>query len=144
MFMKPNVLALTLFLARVGFGGASLIGGDSDFKPITISAHDDSIHGSFIPYGAHATAILVDDKDGKKRDILLGYDDPLQYKNDTDYGHPYFAPVVGRYANRIRNGTFTIPITKDASGPNPYQIINNEHNGAHPLTTRPTKLLNPV
>ena len=30
-----------------------------------------------------------------------------------------------RYANRIRNGTFTIPISKDASGPNKFFVPRN-------------------
>lgn len=36
---------------------------------------------------------------------------------------------AARYANRIRNGTFTIPVTKNASGPNKFQIPKNENNG---------------
>ena len=31
-----------------------------------------------------------------------------------------------RYANRIRNGTFTIPISKDASGPDKFFVPRNE------------------
>lgn len=33
---------------------------------------------------------------------------------------------LSRYANRIRNGTFTIPISKDASGPNKFFVPRNE------------------
>ena len=55
---------------------------------------------------------------------------------------PDLIPVVKRrYANRIRNGTFTIPISKDASGPNKFFVPRNESEypfGAtalHSLTT---------
>lgn len=46
----------------------------------------------------------------------------------------FFAPIVGRYANRIRNGTFTIPVSKNATGPGElYQVPKNEHNGTNSL-----------
>lgn len=35
---------------------------------------------------------------------------------------------MSRYANRIRNGTFSIPIRKDASGPNKFFVPRNEGN----------------
>ena len=37
---------------------------------------------------------------------LLGFDNKTNY--GTDKAHPYFGPQVGRYANRIKNGTFSI------------------------------------
>ncbi|KAK0490853.1 galactose mutarotase-like protein [Armillaria novae-zelandiae] len=90
-------------------------------------APDGSAMASFIPLGAAATNLWVKDKNGRFRDISLGYD------NLTDPNHPNFGPVVGRYANRIRNGTFTIPISKDASGPNKFQVPKNENNGTNSL-----------
>jgi aldose 1-epimerase len=49
----------------------------------------------------------------------------------TDPDHPVFNAIVGRYANRIKNGTFSIPITKTAqpAGPGVYQIPTNDHGG---------------
>ena len=72
----------------------------------TISAP--GINASFIPYGARLTNLFVNDRDGKPQDVVLGYDDTKQYVNDTETVHTYFGPIVGRYANRIKNGTFTI------------------------------------
>lgn len=100
---------------------------------IKITAPDGSAKANFIPFGATATNFWVKDKHGSFRDILLGFDNLPLYQSDA-LGHPYFGPVVGRYANRIRNGTFTIPISKDASGPGKkFQIVTNEHDGLDTL-----------
>ena len=96
----------------------------------------------------------VKDKYGQFRDILVGFDNLVRFVTvlptpDTDgcagtmqtnyeTERDFFAPIVGRYANRIRNGTFTIPISKDASGPGEkYQVPENEHNGASAVSTVP-------
>ena len=55
-------------------------------------------------YGAKVMAIIVPDKDGNKGNIVLGYDSAYQYIN----GNPYFGAIIGRYANRIADGQFTI------------------------------------
>jgi aldose 1-epimerase len=55
-------------------------------------------------YGATLVSIRVPDRDGKTADICLGFDsfDPYPAKS------PYFGCVVGRYANRIAKGKFTL------------------------------------
>jgi len=94
---------------------------------------DGSAIAQLIPFGATTTNFWVKDKFGKFRDILLGFDNHTLYQSQAE-GHPYFGPVVGRYANRIRNGTFTIPVSKDASGPGKkFQIVENENNGTDTL-----------
>lgn len=55
-------------------------------------------------YGAKITWIEVPDRDGKKENVTLGYD---TFEGTRD-GDPYFGSVVGRYANRIANGRFSI------------------------------------
>ena len=76
------------------------------FQKYTISAP--GINASFIPYGARLTNLYVNDKNGFPQDIVLGYDDTRQYLKDTETDHTYYGPIVGRYANRIKNGTFTV------------------------------------
>ncbi|KAJ6515741.1 galactose mutarotase-like protein [Mycena sanguinolenta] len=100
---------------------------------VNITAPDGSAKASIMPFGATTTNFWVKDKDGNFRDIILGFDNHSLYQSQAD-GHPYFGPVVGRYANRIRNGTFTIPISKDASGPGKkFHIVENENNGTDTL-----------
>ena len=94
------------------------------FTKYTISAP--GINASFIPYGARLTNLYINDKNGSPQDVVLGYDDATQYLNDTETVHTYFGPIVGRYANRIKNGTFTV------NGVTSH-IPENEHNGADTL-----------
>lgn len=78
----------------------------SVFTKYTITAP--GINASFIPYGATLTNLFVSDKNGISQDVVLGYDSGTAYLHDTETNHTYFGAVVGRYANRIKNGTFTI------------------------------------
>ncbi len=55
-------------------------------------------------YGAIITSIMVPDKRGKLEDVVLGFDNLKQYTEPN----PCFGAVIGRYANRIKNATFTI------------------------------------
>ncbi len=94
-----------LFL--LGFLALRTLAATSDpnpFETLTIEAPDGSISANFIRAGAHITNLFVKDKAGVFRDIILGYDDRSLYLSDP--AHPYFGPVVGRYANRIKNGAF--------------------------------------
>ncbi|PBL02369.1 galactose mutarotase-like protein [Armillaria gallica] len=125
------MLCLSLiFLSTLLLHGAPQVLTDP-FEIVNLTAPDGSAMANFIPLGAAATNLWVKDKNGRFRDILLGYDNLTMY--ETDPNHPNFGPVVGRYANRIRNGTFTIPISKDASGPNKFQVPKNENNGTNSL-----------
>jgi aldose 1-epimerase len=58
-------------------------------------------------YGGRVVSLVVPDKDGKPTDVVLGFDNIAQYtdtlNSPTDYGSS-----VGRYANRIQNGKFTL------------------------------------
>ncbi|EEH44504.2 uncharacterized protein PADG_00793 [Paracoccidioides brasiliensis Pb18] len=56
----------------------------------------------------------------------VGPDDPKQYKIDTNTNHTYFGCVVGRYANRIKNGSFELEGVK-------YNISKNENNDSQTL-----------
>lgn len=72
-------------------------------------------------YGGIITNILVPDKNGKNGDICLGFDDMKGYATNG----PYLGALIGRYANRIANGRFTI----DGKT---YQLdINNGPNALH-------------
>jgi len=55
-------------------------------------------------YGAILTSLEVPDRRGKVEDVVLGFDDLAGYLA----GHPYFGATVGRVANRVAGGEFTL------------------------------------
>ncbi len=77
---------------------------------------------SVITYGATLTRVEMPDKAGKMGDVLLGYDSLEQYVKDSA---PYFGAIVGRVANRIAKGTFTL------DGKTYHTAINNGPNTLH-------------
>ncbi len=72
--------------------------------------------------GATVTEINVPDKKGKFANVVLGFDDVAGYQSDKNQ---YFGCTVGRVANRIANGKFTL------DGKEYKLAINNEPNHLH-------------
>lgn len=57
-------------------------------------------------FGAHVVSLWVPDRDGRYDDVVLGHKSLDEY---IDYrGERFISCVVGRYANRIANGQFTL------------------------------------
>jgi len=74
-----------------------------------------------INYGGIITHILTPDKHGKQADIVMGFDNLQAYLDP----HPFFGAIIGRYANRIGNASFTLDGKK-------YQLaVNNGPNHLH-------------
>ncbi|WP_129714131.1 aldose epimerase family protein [Pedobacter sp. SYP-B3415] len=64
-------------------------------------------------YGTIINSFEIINKDGKKQDIVLGFDTIDGYLSDAYLAnYPYFGAIIGRYANRIANGSFSIDGTK--------------------------------
>lgn len=57
-----------------------------------------------IDYGAIVTSVETPDRDGKLKNITLGFDNLASYEQR----HPYFGATVGRYCNRIAGGKFSL------------------------------------
>ena len=76
-------------------------------------------------YGAKIVSIEVPDKAGKLADVTLGYKSGEEWLK----GDPYFGAIVGRYANRIAKGRFTLDSVE-------YKLALN--NGANSLHGGPT------
>ncbi|HYZ23904.1 MAG TPA: galactose-1-epimerase, partial [Rhodopila sp.] len=79
----------------------------------------------FISYGGRLTRILAPDRRGHAADILLGFPTLADYEAKGG-GHAfYFGALVGRYANRIAHGRFTL------EGHEYTLPINNPPNSLH-------------
>ncbi|TXT11241.1 hypothetical protein VHUM_01992 [Vanrija humicola] len=95
---------------------------DAGLKVVTLKA--EGIEASFIPYGARLTSLRVPDRTGEWREVNVGYADAAQYHKEK--GNAYFGAVVGRYANRMAHGRFTV-------AGETYQVTNNDHDGQNAL-----------
>ena len=82
-----------------------------DGTPVTLAQLQDEAGHLFrvMSYGATLTSIRTPDRSGSIDDVLLGFDD-LEHYCDTGLqaNWPYLGATVGRYANRIAEGRFTI------------------------------------
>lgn len=72
-------------------------------------------------YGATLVALKVPDREGQFDDVLLGYDTLEGYRQSTFY----VGSIIGRYANRIAKGRFTL------NGREYKLAVNNGENSLH-------------
>ena len=83
-----------------------------------------------ITLGAAIRTLQVPDHTGRRVDVVLGYDTPDEYQKQE----LYFGAVVGRFANRIANGQFSLDGEQ-------YQLTCNDrknhlHGGANGFSQR--------
>jgi aldose 1-epimerase len=81
--------------------GYTAFGEQADLYRLTNSR---GIDLAITNYGAALVELHVSDRNGNKRDIVLGFDSFTDYLNHNDY----FGAIIGRYANRIAGGSFLI------------------------------------
>jgi aldose 1-epimerase len=72
-----------------------------------------------ISWGAVVQSVRVPDRDGRMAEVVLGYDTLDGYERDT----AYFGAVVGRFANRIAGGRFSLDGVE-------YQVPCNDRGNA--------------
>ncbi|MHB8862349.1 MAG: aldose epimerase family protein [Pirellulaceae bacterium] len=84
----------------------SLFGKTADGQQVDlytcINAH--GLIMKVMTYGAIVVELQAPDRQGKLENITLGFDKLAGYMGD----HPYFGATVGRYANRIAQGKFSL------------------------------------
>lgn len=80
-------------------------GATSEGTPVTRhTLRNGTAEVSIISYGGTIQSLRVPDKDGKLGDVVFGFDSIDGYLGE----HPYFGALVGRYANRIAKGEFSL------------------------------------
>lgn len=72
-------------------------------------------------FGGIIVSLKVPDRQGVIDDVTLGFDSLQSYVDK----HPYFGAIVGRYANRINKGTFSL------NGKTHQLSVNNGKNSLH-------------
>ena len=91
----------------------------ADIHVYTLNSGD--IEVRVMDFGAHLLSVRTPDRTGKVQDVVLGFDSIDGYMTRNGYQ----GAIVGRYANRIARGQFTID-------GNHYQIpVNNGPNALH-------------
>lgn len=99
------------------FGVAS---DESEIVRFTL-VNDNGMQVNILSYACAVQSILVPDKDGIHRDVVLGYDRAEYYEKGTCY----FGAFVGRYANRIKDASFSL-------NGKTYELEQNDgHNHLH-------------
>ena len=62
------------------------------------------VSATVITYGATLQALVAPDREGRRADVIVGYDDLKSFVTNPNY----FGVTVGRYANRIAKGHFSL------------------------------------
>lgn len=104
-----------------------LVGKMPDGTPIDLYAlADGRIEARIMNYGGYLVSLKVPDRSGKLEDVVLGFDTLDQYvTNNYSNNTAFLGPLVGRYANRIAHGSFTLDGRK-------YSLpLNNGENSLH-------------
>jgi aldose 1-epimerase len=113
--MRRNAYFATLFAAAslaavgqenahhpIGVAGFGRV-GDTSVQIYTLTnAH--GIEARIMTYGATLVSLKTPDRAGHSKNIILGFDTLDSYVA----GVPYFGGTVGRYANRIAGGQFSL------------------------------------
>ena len=91
--------------------------------------NDHGLMVRFLSHGGIITEIDAPDRDGRLRDVVLGFNTLAEDKAKS----PYFGALVGNYTNRIAKGRFTL----DGKV---YELpINNPPNSLHGGTLGSTR-----
>jgi aldose 1-epimerase len=82
---------------------AGMLANGTAVEAVTLT-NSQGVSARILSFGATLQSLIAPGRDGKRADIVLGYDDVSGYE-----AHPNFLGVtVGRFANRIAGGKFTL------------------------------------
>ena len=89
--------------------------------------NSDGVEVKIMTYGATIQSLKTPDAHKRFANIVLGFPtlDDYVTKNSAPLAGPYFGSIIGRYANRIAKGTFTL------DGKTYTLAINNPPNSLH-------------
>lgn len=76
-------------------------------------------------YGCIVTSIETPDRNGDNADVVLGYESLEKYLS----GHPFFGAIAGRYANRIKDGKYSLDNVEFRLETNEPPTVQHLHGG---------------
>src|SRR6266542_6629059 len=114
---EPGNRQMTCVLLQSEFGKMS---DGTEVKLYTLK-NQRGLVAKITNYGAILTELHVPDRNGRTANVVLGFDNLEQYTK----GHPGFGATIGRVANRIAKGTFTL------DGKDYTLALNNGPNHLH-------------
>ncbi|NYF34111.1 aldose epimerase family protein [Sphingopyxis sp. JAI108] len=94
---------------------------DGRSVPAVTLTNANGISARVIALGATLQSVVMPDRDGKKADVALGYDNLADYIDQPQY----FGSTVGRFANRLAGGRFKL------DGKTWQTPVNNGANALH-------------
>lgn len=124
----------TVLAAEASRAPAGTLADGTAIESITLK-NGQGVSATVLTYGATLQKLAGPDRNGRIADVLLGYDDLAGYVD-----HPnYFGVTVGRYANRIAGGRFTL----DGKS---YQLplndkVNSLHGGGKGFDKQPWRVV---
>jgi aldose 1-epimerase len=104
---------------------------DGRSVPAVTLTNKAGVSATVIAYGASLQSLVMPDRSGKRADVVLGYDTIDEYLKTPQY----FGSTVGRFANRIARGRFSLD-GRDYRVP-----VNNGKNSLHGGTVGFDKVL---
>ena len=127
--MKRMIILLSAALTAACTGGeqdGQTLSGlkRSDFRSeadgkktdLFVLKNDNGMEVCVTNFGGRIVSVMVPDRNGVMRDVVLGFDNIGDYRTvPTDFG-----ATIGRYANRINQGRFTLDGTE-------YQLPQNNY-----------------
>jgi aldose 1-epimerase len=135
----PSLLATAMVLAtpavaadakRAPFGKMA---DGTAIEAVTLS-NAKGVSVRIMTWGATIQSLMVPDRTGKTDDIALGYDTAAEYAQKPQY----FGASIGRYANRIAKGKFTLDGKTYTLAVNDGP--NHLHGGLHGFDKHPWKI----
>lgn len=117
LFFTGLVNSQKLTIEKTNFGNLS---SGEEVRLFTLR-NSQGMQVGILDYGGIITSLLAPDRKGQYEDVVLGFDHLADYETRN----PYFGALVGRYANRIAGGKFSL------DGEEFKLVQNNGNNHIH-------------
>lgn len=105
-----NTVTKILFAATCALGAVACSGPKAQVDQFYTLKNDAGMEVKITNFGGRINSILLADRDGVTRDLVLGFDNVEDYYPENHQSD--FGASIGRYANRIAGAKFTLDGTE--------------------------------